>query len=63
MRSNWEYKVLELHTTNPRATQEMIMELNAQGLEGWELVAVVEPRYYLKRSRLEASANQTNRAA
>jgi len=52
----WEYKVLELHTSNPRATQEMITELNAQGLDRWELVAIVGPSYYLKRLNLENRA-------
>lgn len=63
MRSNWEYKVLELHTSNPRVMQEMITELNAQGSQGWELVAIVGPSYYLKRPKVEALTNRTNRAA
>jgi len=58
MKSKWEYYVAEFQGN------DLVGFLNAQGAQGWELVLALDPkRYYFKRPRVEASANQTNRAA
>ncbi len=50
--NNWEYKTIRLYGKAPGVIKQIEEQLNAHGLDGWELVTIMrtpleETNYYL----------------